>query len=51
MSNLWFMIGLATLQFGVVASLMYADRSNLWLAGVYLCYGISNLLMIGVAAK
>jgi len=40
---------LAALQVGACVSL--ANEGKVPLAGVYLCYGISNLLMIWVAFK
>ena len=47
MTSAWFMIALAVLQAG--AALYVWREGNPVLAGVYICYAVSNLLMIGVA--
>ena len=46
MSSIWFMCALAALQAG--AAVMVAREGNLPLAAVYVCYGISNVLLIWV---
>ena len=47
MSSTWFMVTLAALQMGVCATLMFEGK--LPLGGTYLCYAISNILLIFVA--
>ena len=49
MSAVWFMGALAALQVGACVALAADGKGPL--AGIYLCYGISNLLMIWVAIK
>lgn len=47
MNSIWFMVALAVMQIGATTMLSFEGRY--WLAGVYFCYGISNLLLIGVS--
>ena len=47
MSATWFLILLALLQAGVAVSL--ATDAKFHLGGIYVCYGIANILTIWVA--
>ena len=49
MNATWFLIGLFILQSGAAVSLFMDNKAPL--AGVYLCYGVANLISIWVAAR
>lgn len=49
MSATWFLISLALLQLGVAISLGMDNKLSL--GGVYLCYGVANILTIWVVGE
>lgn len=50
MSSWMFMMALGILQFAAAGFVIWEQKSP-YLAAVYMTYGLSNFLMIGVAAK
>lgn len=49
MSSTWFLISLALLQLGAAISLGMDQKLSL--GGVYLCYGLANILTIHVVGQ